>query len=85
MKKEIMKHEGDAIDPESVALVSSGEEDLILLMPADPPNRNMRRSEVLLAALAMRCSDDDWVEEQLNFMAEVRRQFEAGSASKKLN
>lgn len=75
MNKRMFKHEGATIDPRAVALVANADGSLDLLVP-DGAEFALSRSQVFLTAVAMRSTDPEWAEEQVEFIEEVRRQFD---------
>lgn len=70
---------------DSVALVASADGRLKFLVPADF-DRDLSAVQLFLSAIALRSTDTDWVEEQLEFMFEVRRALdERNEQNKQLN
>jgi hypothetical protein len=67
---------GSLVDAASVALVANDDGSLRLLLPPDG-NALMSRFQVLLAAVAFRSTDPEWVADQIEFIVEVRRQLDA--------
>ena len=67
---------GTVLHPASIALVADKEGNLDLLIPQDL-DVEMSRSQLFLSAVAFRSTDAEWVHEQLEFIVEARRQFDA--------
>lgn len=83
MKKQLVHHDGFDVAVNSVALVARPDGDLEFRIPSSDGERVLNRAQVLVSALAARCTDEEWVAEQIDFIAEVRRQLDALDADKK--
>ncbi|MGE0061411.1 MAG: hypothetical protein AB7T86_04960 [Xanthobacteraceae bacterium] len=66
---------GSATPPDSVALVGNADGSLDLLVPEEMESE-MTRSQLFVAAVAFRSTDHEWVDEQIEFIVEVRRQLD---------
>lgn len=71
---------GSVLPPDSVVLVAHADGSLQLIIPADPELDLYSRAQILLSAVALRSTDDDWVKEQVDFIIEVDRQLEERSS-----
>lgn len=67
--------DGTEVPPCSVALVATSGGGLHLLVPKNQ-EECLTRSQLFLSAIAFRSTDRDWVEEQIDFIVEVRRQLD---------
>jgi hypothetical protein len=67
--------DGSVVDASSVALVANMDGSLDLLVPLGEAAQ-MPRSQLFLAAVALRSTDQEWVDEQIEFIVEVRRQLD---------
>lgn len=76
MNKRLRKHSAAALNPASVALVAHPNGDMDFLVPPND-DAEISRSQLLIAAVAFRSTDREWVEEQIDFIVEVRRQLDA--------
>lgn len=83
MKKHLVPHEGFAVAVDSLALVAGPDGTIEFKVPASNGDRYLTRAQVLITALAARCNDEQWVEEQIDFLAEVARRLDAQEAATK--
>lgn len=84
MKQRFTKENDGKIDQRSVALVANADGSLDLLMPHDARFEPCP-AQILISALALRCSEDAWAEEQIDFLDDVRRRLDEPAAPAQLN
>lgn len=75
------RHDGEFLDPDSNALVAHDDGGLEFLLSPDD-HKDLSRSQLFLAAVALRSTDREWFEEQIAFIAEVRRQLAERDAAR---
>ena len=62
---DISTDRGSVLPPDASALIFSADSELSMMMADLPPDAPVPRMVRLLAAVLLRCTDDDWVEEML--------------------
>lgn len=81
MNKRMLKHDGATIEAEALALVANQDGSLDLLVPDSADEFEPSRSQLFLAAVAMRSTDPEWALEQIEFIIEVRNQLDVLDAT----
>lgn len=71
--------DGTEVPACAVALVATSHGGLHFLVPSNQ-DECLTRDQLFLSAVAFRSTDPDWVEEQIEFIVEVRRQMDEREA-----
>ena len=74
------KKRGSNLSSDSVAIVAGADGKLVFYTPHDE-DQDLCLAQLLLAAVALRSTDEAWVQEQIDLLVEVRSQQNAAASN----